>query len=75
MDFSNLFLVAALAGVVELYKRIVDGDYKTAGLVAVAALAGALLAPQAGNITWFVGMLYGFSASGVITTLSYINKN
>lgn len=71
---ENLYLIAALAGVTELYKRLVDSDYKAAGLIAVAAVAGGALAPYAGDLTWFVGMLYGFSAAGVITTASYVGN-
>lgn len=65
-------LVFAIAGVVELVKRLFDGDYRVAAVIAVSGLAGALLAPQAGDITWFVGMLIGFSASGFISTVSHI---
>lgn len=77
MDFTNLYLVAALAGIVELYSRLVEKDWKTAGVIAVAGLAGALLAPHAPgtDFGWFVGMLYGFSASGVITTVSHLRSS
>lgn len=64
-------LTFAIAGIVELYSRLVDKDFKTAGVIAVAGLAGAVLAPQVGDITWFIGMLVGFSASGLISTVSH----
>lgn len=78
MDFSNLDAIAvasltfAVAGVVELVKRVFEADYKTAGVIAVAGLAGALLAPYAGDVTWFNGLLIGFSASGLIATVSHL---
>ncbi len=79
MNFSNVdpAVVAAIgfavAGVTELVKRLFDRDFRAATIIATSAVVGALVAPQAGpNITWFVGGLIGLSASGVITTLSYI---
>lgn len=76
MELTNIYLIPAVAGVVELYKRLVNKDYKTAGLIAVAAASGAILAPLVpdANLGWYVGMLYGFSASGVITTVSYFRS-
>jgi len=71
---ENALLVAALAGVTELYKRLVAKDFATAGLIAVASLAGAILAPAAGEMDWFAGMLAGFAASGVVTVVSYVRK-
>lgn len=65
-------LTFAIVGFVELYKRLVGKDFKTAGVIAVAGLSGAILAPFAGDISWFIGMLIGFAGSGVITTASYL---
>lgn len=62
-------LVFAVVGFVELYKRVYDRDWRVVGIIAVSALAGAVFAPQVGNVSWFVGMLIGFSASGVVTTV------
>ena len=88
MDFANVDPVAvamltfAVVGFVKLYRSVamvdpITGkrDWATAGTIVVAALAGAVLAPQAGEISWFVGMLIGFNASGVITAVSYFGKN
>lgn len=64
----------AIIGVVEFVKRVADKDYRSGIIIAGAAIAGALLAPQAGAITWFQGMLIGLQASGMVTTASYIGK-
>lgn len=72
MEFTNLVLIATIVGVVELVKRAYDKDYKSALLIAVAGVAGALFAPFAGESSWFIGMLYGFSASGVVTAVTRV---
>lgn len=80
MDFSNIdplalaALTFAVAGVVELLKRLFDKDWRTAAVIAVSAVAGAVLAPQAGDITMFTGALVGLSASGLITTVSHFGS-
>ena len=61
----------AIVGAVELVKRLFDRDFRAAAIVAVSAVVGALLAPQL-DILWFQGMLIGLSASGLVTTASYI---
>lgn len=81
MDFLTQFdavsvamLTFAVVGFVKLYASVVDGDWKTAGKIAVAAVAGAVLAPFAGEFTWFAGLLIGFNASGVVTAVSYFGS-
>lgn len=63
-------LTFAVVGVVQLVKSVMEKDYDTAVIVAVAGLAGAVLAPFAGNISWFVGLLIGLNASGLVTTVT-----
>jgi hypothetical protein len=65
-------LTLAVISFVELYKRLIDKDWKVAGIIAVSGLSGAVFASQVGDLTWFTGMLIGFSGSGVITTASYL---
>ncbi len=71
---SIALLTFAVIGIVRIYTAIIEEDYHTAGKVVVAGLAGALFAPFVTEITWFMGMLIGFSASGVITTASYFGS-
>lgn len=78
MDFlSNINPIAitaltfAVVGFTELVKRLISKDYHTAIIIAVAGIAGAVLAPQVG-IDWFYGMLIGLNGSGLITTVSKI---
>ncbi len=59
---------------VRIYTAIINQDYETAGTIVVAGAAGALFAPFVTEVTWFMGMLIGFSASGVITTASYFGS-
>lgn len=64
-------LTFAVIGFVRLYNSILDKDWRTAGTIFIAGLAGAIFAPFAGgDLTWFVGMLIGFSASGVVTAVT-----
>lgn len=62
----------AVVGTVELVKRLFAKDYKAAAIITASTIVGAVLAPQAGNITWFQGMLVGLQASGFITTAGYL---
>ena len=79
MDFLsslNPMAVAALTfliiGVVEFVRRLYAKDWMAATTIAVAGIVGALFATQV-DITWFQGLLVGFSASGLITTVSRVN--
>ncbi len=72
---SLALLTFAVIGVVRIYTAAIERDFATAGKVVVAGIAGALFAPYVTDVTWFIGMLIGFSASGVVTTASYFGKH
>lgn len=75
INASSIALLSfAIIGVVRIYTALTELDYETAGKVAIAGLAGALFAPFVTEVTWFIGMLIGFSASGVVTTASYFGS-
>ncbi len=67
---ENASLSFAVIGIIELIKRLFDKDFRTAAIIAGAAVAGALLSSQVGT-TWFQGALVGLAASGVVTAASY----
>ena len=71
---SIALLTFAVIAIVRIYTAIVEKDYHTAGKVIVAGAAGAIFAPFVADVVWFIGMLIGFSASGVITTASYFGS-
>jgi hypothetical protein len=71
---SIALLTFAVIGVVKIYTALTEADYSTAGKIAVAGITGALFAPFVADVTWFIGMLIGFSASGVVTTASYFGS-
>lgn len=71
---SIALLTFAVIGVVKIYTALTESDYPTAGKIAVAGITGALFAPFVTDVTWFIGMLIGFSASGVVTTASYFGS-
>jgi FtsH-binding integral membrane protein len=71
---SVALLTFAVIGVVRIYSALIERDFTTAGKVIVAGFAGALFASYVADVTWFIGMLIGFSASGVITTASYFGR-
>ena len=71
---SIALLTFAVIGIVRIYTALTEADYPTAGKVAIAGIAGALFAPFVTEVTWFIGMLIGFSASGVVTTASYFGS-
>lgn len=79
MDFSNVDPVAfglltfAVVGFVQFVRSLFEKDWKAALIILTSGVAGAIFAPYAGaGISWFVGMLIGFNASGVITTVSRV---
>lgn len=65
----------AVIGIIDFVKVLFDKDYKSASIIAAAAIAGAIFASQAGAITWFQGMLIGFQASGFVSTARRIGGN
>jgi hypothetical protein len=73
MEFNPL-LLAAIAGITELYRRLIHRDFEAAGLIAVAAVSGAVLSHFALAANWFDGMLAGFSASGLISIVGSVAR-
>jgi uncharacterized membrane protein YoaK (UPF0700 family) len=73
MDINPLF-VFALAGIAELYRRLVHRDFEAAGLITVCAIAGAILGHFVTTLgmDWFTGLLGGFTASGLITVVGAV---
>jgi uncharacterized membrane protein YoaK (UPF0700 family) len=75
MEIAAPFIFA-VAGFTELYRRLVAKDWQTAGVIAVAALAGAVAGHfgvyEVPNVA--TGIIWGFAASGVITTLSHLGN-
>lgn len=63
-----ILLVGAVAGFVELVKRIFDKDWKTVITIIGSALVGGLLSlfPEI-SFSFLTGIVGGLAASGVIT--------
>lgn len=74
----NPLAVAALSfaviGFVKFADSLYKKDYQSAYKIAVAGLIGSVLAPFAGDLTWFQGLLIGLNGSGIITTVSYFGS-
>jgi hypothetical protein len=70
-----VLLTALVIGSTELVKALFDRNYRTAALIAVSAVVGAiggwLLLPQIGLV---LGIVTGLSASGVVTGLQKIGS-
>lgn len=67
-------LTFAVVGAVELVKRVFSKDFRAVAIIIVAAIVGAILAPQVA-ITWFNGLILGLGASGVVTAASKLGGN
>lgn len=63
---SALLLVGFVMGFVELAKAIYDRDWRVALVIAIAGIAGGVVAPFIG-INFIVGIVGGLAASGAIT--------
>lgn len=63
---AALLLVGFVMGFVELAKALFDREYRVALIIAVAAIAGGVVAPFIG-INIIVGIVGGLAASGAIT--------
>lgn len=76
MDAGNLFIAAAVAGAVELLKRLHAKDYYAAAVIVVAAIIGGLSGAfhVQGLADAWTGVILGLSASGIITTASKVAK-
>lgn len=70
-----VLLTALVIGSTELVKALFDRNYRSAALIAVSAVVGAiggwLLLPQIGLV---LGIVTGLSASGVVTGLQKIGS-
>lgn len=75
INASSIALLSfAIIGIVRIYTALIEQDFKTAGKIAVAGAAGAFFSPAVTDVSLFMGMLIGFSASGVVTTASYFGS-
>lgn len=63
---SALLLVGFVMGFVELAKALFDKEYRVAIVIAVAAVAGGIVALPLG-INIIIGIVGGLAASGAIT--------
>lgn len=67
-----LVLLMFVAGSTELVKRIYKKDYEAAAIIVVAALVG-MLGALAVGVAWYLGIVVGLGASGLVTIASKIN--
>lgn len=69
-------LTTMVIGSTELVKRLFDRDFRAAAVIgvsaAVGALTGSFLLPEIGLVQ---GLVLGFGASGLVTTVSRIGKS
>jgi hypothetical protein len=72
---SLAMLTFAIIGFVKLYELLVTKEFQKAGKISVAVIASTLLGIFALKLNWFEGLLIGFNASGLITTLSVFGKD
>lgn len=70
---AALLLTGFVIGFVELAKAIYDREWRTAVIVAVAAIAGGIVAPFIG-LEIVVGIVGGLAASGAITLVQNIGS-
>lgn len=63
----------AVAGVVELIKRIFDKDWRVVATIVLSALTGGLIGWAMGT-TVIIGAVFGTSATGLITVLQNTGK-
>jgi len=77
-EANNVLLVATIAGITELQKRIRAKDWDVAFTIAFAAIVGALFGYNnyAGIPDVVTGIVAGFGASGVVTVVgSFGNRS
>ena len=80
MDFSEVDakalanLMFAVVGFVTAFRAAYKKQWEIVGVIAVAGIVGAVFSSAVG-IHWFIGMLAGFSGSGVLTAVSYVAKS
>lgn len=68
-----LVLLMFVAGGTELVKRIYKKDYEAAAIIVVAALVG-MLGALAVSVAWYLGVVVGLGASGLVTVAGKINR-
>lgn len=70
---ATVVLTGLVAGGVELFKRILDRDWRTVVTIIVAALVGGA-SGLAFGVNFLVGMVYGLATSGYITIAQNVAK-
>ena len=70
---ATVVLTGLVAGGVELFKRILDKDWRTVVTIIVAALVGGA-SGLAFGVNFLVGMVYGLATSGYITIAQNVAK-
>lgn len=70
---ATVVLSGLVAGGVELFKRILDRDWRTVVTIIVAALIGGG-AGLAFGVNFLIGMVYGLATSGYITIAQNVAK-
>lgn len=70
---ATVVLTGLVAGGVELFKRILDKDWRTVATIIVAALVGGA-SGLAFGVNFLVGMVYGLATSGYITIAQNVAK-
>lgn len=72
-NMEAVLLLGAVAGVVELVKRVFSKDIKAVATIAGAGVTGVVAALLLA-INPLIGLVVGFSASGYITIAQNISK-
>lgn len=70
---AAILLTGFAIGAVELVKALFDRDWRSAGIIAGAAVAGVVASFPLG-IGWLVGLVGGLASSGVVTLAQNIGK-
>lgn len=70
---TALLLTGFVIGFVELAKALYDHEWRTAIIIAVAAIAGGVVAPFIG-LEIITGIVGGLAASGAITLVQNIGS-
>lgn len=76
MDTLGIIGVGAVAGAIELIKRVFDKDWKAVAIIIGAGLVGGLISlfPEM-EFTFLTGVVGGLAASGFITLGQNIGKD
>lgn len=68
---TALLLTGFVIGFVELAKALYDKEWRKAIIIAVAGVAGGIIAPFIG-LSIVIGIVAGFAASGAVTLVQNI---